>query len=550
MKQDRTRQSRQIKRAALAVGAGGLLVAGALVCVPDGKRGAPPPSGPEARALDALSAGAPASGADLAALIRDREAWVGRHPGDARAWAVLGSAYVRRGVRQADPAAFPRAERALDRALAGPLPDASAAPAVSASPRASAGTGATAAPEGPASPGASDSLASPAAPRTPPVPTGSTAVAAGAPGARAATGAPAADTPPEALVGLAALADARQDYPAARTWGERALRRSPTAWAAYPPLIDAYSLHGDHEAAGRAAARLAKAGPKAPPAAAEYAVVYRDRGRREDAAAQASAAVEQASAPAQKGAALAALGDLAWERGEPEEALGQYGAALQAAPDLYTAQAGRGRALAALGRTDEAYQTYDTALAGLPDPAYALEYGELFDSLGLTGDASTQYAKVRALAARGARAGVDENLVLGRYEADHGAPASAVTRLTAEWTRGHRGIETADALGWALYRSGDASRALTYATTATEQGRRSALYTYHRGEIERALGMAAEARRHLDEALRTNPYFSPLLAPRAREALGALGGSTATGGVAGTTEEADGPTVRAPAAQP
>ncbi|MEW2548386.1 tetratricopeptide repeat protein [Streptomyces sp. NPDC047002] len=541
MNQDRARQSRQIKRAALAVGVGGLLVAGALVCVPDGRQGAPPPPGPEARALDALSAGAPASGADLAALIRGREARVRAHPGDARAWAVLGSAYVQRGVRQADPAAFPRAERALGRALAGPLPDASATPVAPSSPRASTGTGASLAPE------------SPAAPPTPAAPTGATAVAAGAP-ARAATGAPAADTPPEALVGLAALADARRDYPAARAWGERALRRSPTAWAAYPPLIDAYNGLGDYEAAGRAARRLAAARPKAPAAAAENAVVHRDRGRREDAAAQASAAVEQAAAPAQKAAALAALGDLAWERGEPAEALGQYGAALQAAPDLYAAQAGRGRALASLGRTDEAYQAYDTALARLPDPAYALEYGELYESLGLTGDASTQYAKVRALAARGTRAGVDENLVLGRYEADHGAPAAAVTRLTAEWTGGRRGIETADALGWALYRSGDASRALTYATTATEQGRRSALSTYHRGEIERALGMRAEARRHLDEALRTNPYFSPLLAPRAREALGALGGSAATGGAAGApgdlAAEADSGTAQAPAARP
>ncbi|MCF3961713.1 tetratricopeptide repeat protein, partial [Streptomyces fuscigenes] len=346
----------------------------------------------------------------------------------------------------------------------------------------------------------------------------------------------AAATPTEALVGLASLAVARHDYPAARKWGERALRRDASAWSAYPALVDAYNGLGDYESAGRAAARFAKARPAAPAAASAYALVYRDRGHREDAAAKASDAVEHAASPAQKGTALLALGDLAAERGEPKEALGQYDAALQAAPDLSAAQAGRGRALAALGRTDEAYQAYQRAQAKQPLPEYALDFGELYDSLGLTGDAQTQYAKLRAEAAKAQRGGVDEDLLLGRYEADHGDPGAAVGRLTAEWTSGHRSIEAADALGWALYRAGDAARALTYATTATEQGRADALFQYHRGEIERTLGMEADARRHLEEALRTDPYFSPLLAPRAREALDSVGGSSA----AGTPDDASG----------
>ncbi|MCA1221127.1 tetratricopeptide repeat protein [Streptomyces sp. 8L] len=392
---------------------------------------------------------------------------------------------------------------------------------------------------------ASTSPTTPTAPTTPTTP--AAPAAAGAPGgggdAKAPRGdlAPAAVNPPsEALIGLASLADARNDYLTARKWGERALKRAPTAWAAYPALIDAYNGLGDYEAAGRAADRLAKALPKTPAASAAYAVVYQDRGWREDAAAKASDAVEHAASPAQKGAALGRLGDLAWERGEPKEALGQYDAALQAAPDQFAAQAGRGRALAALGRTDDAYQAYESALAKLPRPQDTLEFGELYDSLGLTGDAQTQYARLLAQTAKGRRGGVDENLVLGRYESDHGDPDAALTRLTAEWTGGRHSIEVADALGWALYRSGDATRALTYATTATEQGRRSALYLYHRGEIERTLGMKAEARRHLDEALRTNPYFSPLLAPRAREALDAVGGSSTSGGTAtaGTADPA------------
>ena len=69
----------------------------------------------------------------------------------------------------------------------------------------------------------------------------------------------------------------------------------------------------------------------------------------------------------------------------------------------------------------------------------------------------------------------------------------------------------ADALGWALHRAGEDGEALGFARRATDRARggevRSAAYAYHRGVIERALGLAAPARRHLAEALRLNPYF-------------------------------------------
>ncbi len=112
---------------------------------------------------------------------------------------------------------------------------------------------------------------------------------------------------------------------------------------------------------------------------------------------------------------------------------------------------------------------------------------------------------------------------LGLLGADHGDPAAAVVRLRAEWARGHRSVGVADALGWALFRSGRAEEALEYAKRATDEGLRSALFSYHRGEIERALDLRGPARRHLAEALRIHPSFSPLHAPRAAAALAAVG---------------------------
>ncbi|MEU9731958.1 tetratricopeptide repeat protein [Streptomyces sp. NPDC048002] len=329
----------------------------------------------------------------------------------------------------------------------------------------------------------------------------------------------------EALGGLSALAGARRDFPAARKWGEAALKAAPKRWTTYPPLIDAYTGLGDHQAAKKALDRLLEL-RTGPAVLARAGGVYRDHGWREDAAASLSDAAAGAETPAERAAYLERGGQLAFERGDRKAALRHFQEAVRLDPDQRAALAGQGRALASLGRTTEALNAYRVALAKQPLPQYALELGELYESLGLGQAARVQYDTLRDQVRRAAAGGVDGELVLGQFEADHGDPESAVRRLRAEWRR-QPGIAVADALGWALHRAGRDREALGFARIATDGtkggGVRSALYTYHRGMIERDLELTGSARRHLQEALRINPWFSTLHAPRARQALVGLG---------------------------
>lgn len=449
-----------LRRAAFGMVAGAVLVTGAVVAVPDDDQDAAPPvPGPVSRAMSATAAGSPASLSDLTALIGDRQKWVGTHPSDAPAWAVLGSAYVEWGRRAADPASYARAEQALKRSL-----------------------------------------------NVRPGERGNTA----------------------AWVGLAALANARHDFVTAKKWGETVRKRQPKEWTVYPELIDAYNGLGDRKSAITAVEKFTelRAGV---PALGRAAEMYRDRGWREDALATAQDAANRARTPAEKADCLSRLGELAWERGEPKEAVAQYGAALRVLKGHHPALAGRARAQAALGRTDEAVRDYQAALAKSPRPEYLLELGELYESMGLDGDSVDQFTKLRAALDRGSAAGVDESLPLGRFEAAHGDADAAVELLRGAWQRGHRSPETADALGWALYRAGDPEAALEYARRAVDTGGQNASYAYHLGMTERAVGDYGSARRHLRDALRTNPEFSPLDAGRAREALDALGEPPAGG---------------------
>ncbi|MFI9645883.1 tetratricopeptide repeat protein [Streptomyces sp. NPDC052040] len=329
----------------------------------------------------------------------------------------------------------------------------------------------------------------------------------------------------EALAGLAALANARGDHRAARRWGERAVRSAPGVWTMYPPLVEAYEGLGREPAARLALDRLLALN-RGPAAMALAARVYGEQGRFEDAAALLADAAARAAGPAEQAAYAEEAGELAWAQGDPVTALRYAEGALRLDPERCTALAGRGRALAALGRAEEAVESYRKALALHPAPGIALELGELYESLGRAKEAGRTYALTREWVRRDRADGVHGALVRGLLEADHGDPRRAVRVLRREWRR-QPGARAADALGWALHRAGEDEEALRFAVRATDPAHgdrtRAALFAYHRGEIERSLGRTGPARRHLAEALRINPYFSPLLARAARSALGELG---------------------------
>ena len=329
-----------------------------------------------------------------------------------------------------------------------------------------------------------------------------------------------------ALDGMAALANARRDFRSARTWGRAALKLAPKRWSTYPLLIDAYTGLGDYKAAKKTLDRLLELHPGAAAVRARAAALYRDRGWREDASAALYDAAAAAGTPAEQAAWLERSGQLAFERGDLEEALRHFRAAVLLDPDQRAAQAGQGRTLAALGRTTEALNAYRVALDKQPCPQYALELGELYESLGMADAARAEYDVLGTRVQDEVAGGVDDDLVLGVFEADHGDAQAAVRLLRAEWRR-QPGTEVADALGWALHMAGDDKGALKFAMAATDKVHggavRSALYVYHRGMIEQELEQAWPARRHLQEALRINPYFSPLRVPLAKQALAALG---------------------------
>ncbi|WP_176953873.1 hypothetical protein [Streptomyces indicus] len=344
----------------------------------------------------------------------------------------------------------------------------------------------------------------------------------------------------EALAGMAALANARHDYRAAKKWGELAVMQAPGRWTLYPVLIDTYDRLGDYKAADKALEKLQELHSNTA-VRARAAQVYADRGWREMAATEITDAAALAQAPAEQAAYQHSVGVLAWERGEAAESLRWFEAALRADPEHYPSIAARARSLAVLGRTADALTAYQDVLRKLPLPQYATELGELYESIGLDEAANAQYDAVRRQSADSGP-GADQ-LALGLFEADHGDADAAVARLTAEWKR-HPGRQVTDALAWAHFRAGDSKKALAFSKRAMDKDApRSALFAYHRGEIERSLEKYGAARRFLTEALKINPHFSRLHVPAAEQALAALGEPPPGGPVNVTGEKPQAPSL-------
>lgn len=322
-----------------------------------------------------------------------------------------------------------------------------------------------------------------------------------------------------AFAGMSALAAARHDFSGARVWADRGLAITPTNSTLYGALADATTQLGDYPASLVAIQKMLDISPDAD-ALTRASYSWELRGDLTQARVLMQRALEASSSAGQKAFARYYLGELALNSGDAAGALEQYGAGLVAAPEYAALFEGKAKAEQALGQTDAALRDYAAALARVPLPMYLVEYGELLESVGRVDEAKAQYklfaTEQELFAANGVAGDVEPTL----FYADHGDPARAL-RDGEAGLKSRPFIEMQDAYAWALHRNGRYAEALVWETKAMSLGTKNALFEFHAGAIQSALGDAVAARSHFERALAINPAFHPIHAPEARVALGA-----------------------------
>jgi tetratricopeptide (TPR) repeat protein len=327
-----------------------------------------------------------------------------------------------------------------------------------------------------------------------------------------------------ALIGKGSLAAAQHEFHEALDLGNRAVALAPSTARTHGVVVDALTELGRYEEALVATQTMVDLRPDL----ASYSRVSYQRelhGQIDGAI----VAMEQAysasvGSPTENREYLRVLlGQLQLLKGDLAGAEQIYRASLQAAPGFVWALNGLARVRAFQGDFDEAIELQQQAVDAIPLPEFVIALGEIQEAAGRTDEAQRSYELVGAIQQLFQANGVNVDLDLALFQANHGDDPGAAVELARRAYESEPNIKAADALGWALHADGQYDEARRYADEALRLGTPYGSFLYHAGMIAQAQGDTEAARDFLSRALEQDPYFSPLYAPLAAQALEGLG---------------------------
>ena len=216
------------------------------------------------------------------------------------------------------------------------------------------------------------------------------------------------------------------------------------------------------------------------------------------------------------------LGNLYFNTGNVDQAAVEYEQTLQDRPNYVYAIAGLGRVQAAEGHTDEAIKLFERAVATMPMPEFVIILGDLYETTGRQAQADQQYKLVGTIEKLYRANGVDMDMEIALFDADHDINLEETLALAQKAYANRPSIHGADALAWALYKTGNYTEAQKYSQEALKLGTKDALKLFHAGMIALKLGDKTQAREYLEQALTINPHFSILYAEEAQKTLETL----------------------------
>jgi tetratricopeptide (TPR) repeat protein len=316
----------------------------------------------------------------------------------------------------------------------------------------------------------------------------------------------------DALIGQGLLSLARHDFADALEWGERARAVNPLNAQVFGIIGDAQTELGQYDQAAQSIQQMVDIRPDIN----SYTRVSYQRELRGDmnGAVEAMTQAVRSSNPNSEATwwTIVQLGNLHFNRGDLVQAKAVYEGALAVAPDYRPAQAGLARIQAAQGDIQGAIAAYEQLVAVLPMPEYVIQLGELYEVDGQRDAAQKQYDLVRTIQKLNQSAGMNVDLELALFEADHGDPQIALEQARRAYAK-QPNVHSADVLAWALYHAGQPAEARQWSEKALALGTHDAMLYFHAGMIAHAVGDQALAKKHLERARTINPHFSLRYAP-------------------------------------
>jgi tetratricopeptide (TPR) repeat protein len=217
------------------------------------------------------------------------------------------------------------------------------------------------------------------------------------------------------------------------------------------------------------------------------------------------------------------LGEEYFQTGEVARAEQAYLAALGLYPGYYRALAGLAKVRSARGNNREAAELYQKAIAAVPYPEYAAALGDVYQTLGESDKAQKEYELVEFIGHLSEINQQIHNRDLALFYADHGMKLEQAVMLARKELEVRQDVYTWDVLAWALFKHRESKEATTALSRALSQGTKDPQLFFHAGMIYAGLGDSAKAKDFLQRALLINPHFNPIYAEIARQTLAKLG---------------------------
>lgn len=217
---------------------------------------------------------------------------------------------------------------------------------------------------------------------------------------------------------------------------------------------------------------------------------------------------------------LVQLANEYWKYGKFIEAEKVYNESLAIFPNYHLAEIGKGRVLAAQDKMEDAVKYLTSVNERSPNPDISTLLGDVFFKLGNSAEAQKFHELGEKLEAEAGGEGEAKHMAMLWANRDHNVEEVLAT-MNQEYER-QQDVYTEDALAWALYKNGRYADAKEIMRRALRIDTNEALFFYHAGIIEKALGNNKAAVQMLEKALKQNSAFDLVQADAARKAIAEL----------------------------
>lgn len=327
---------------------------------------------------------------------------------------------------------------------------------------------------------------------------------------------------PSVMLTQGTLALARHEFADALDLGRKAVALAPGNVGALGVVVDALNELGRYDEALEATQRLADARPSL----SSLARVSYARELRGDLEGAVSAMTQAVTAGAGSGENVAyiqvQLGNLLLNKGDVAGAEASYAEADQSFPGFPLAKAGRARALVARGEPGPAADLLAEVAKVLPTAEHVIAQGDALAAAGRKAEATAAYDLVDVIAKLYRANGVNVDLELALFAADH-KPGDDVVKDARRAAAARPSVAGHDALAWSLFTAGKADQAWSQAKKALALGTRDPQVRFHAAVIAMTRGERDTAISNLTVVLETNPRFSAVQVPAVARLAGQLG---------------------------